>query len=205
LPDTKNIGRNAMPTYAVPSDFCRLFAEEMNGLYRLAFVLTADRSMAEQSFASALKDCLKANGVFKNWAGTWARRAIVQNAILATHVTAAESSRPATASADIAAAGLDASLAAVIGLGTFERFVFVLSVLESYSDQECRVLLQCTRRDVVEARTRALEHIGKSKDVQPPAPESHLAATVQTNTVNFIPPGKFETTVEFRGARSTQG
>src|SRR5512133_3245299 len=87
LQETKNIGRSTLPAYAKPSDFCRLFSEEMNSLYLLALMLTAEQKMAEECFASALKDCLKANGVFKNWAATWARRAIVQNAIRVMHVT----------------------------------------------------------------------------------------------------------------------
>lgn len=39
------------------------------------------------------------------------------------------------------------------------RFVFVMTVLERYTDQECPVLLGCTRRDVVSARTHALQQL----------------------------------------------
>jgi outer membrane efflux protein len=41
-----------------------------------------------------------------------------------------------------------AAIATVLALGDFERFVFVLSVLERYSDQDCSVLLRCSREDV---------------------------------------------------------
>jgi hypothetical protein len=53
----------------------------------------------------------------------------------------------------------DFPLAAVVGLNPFERFVFVMSVLERYSDQDCKTLLGCSRQDIIWARTRALEHI----------------------------------------------
>jgi hypothetical protein len=37
-------------------------------------------------------------------------------------------------------------------------------VLERYSDQECSLLLNCTRADVMAARIRAIQQIGKSAD-----------------------------------------
>jgi DNA-directed RNA polymerase specialized sigma24 family protein len=48
---------------------------------------------------------------------------------------------------------------AILGLRPFERFVFVMSVLERYSDQDCSVLLGCARRDVVAARLRAFQQL----------------------------------------------
>ena len=45
-------------------------------------------------------------------------------------------------------------LAAVLALEDFERFVFVMSVLERYSEHDCALLLGCTRRQVNEARER---------------------------------------------------
>jgi len=41
-----------------------------------------------------------------------------------------------------------AEILAVIALASFERFVFVMSVLERYSDQECSLLLDCSRGEV---------------------------------------------------------
>jgi hypothetical protein len=36
----------------------------------------------------------------------------------------------------------------------FERFVFVMLVLEHYSEHECSLLLSCSRQDVIAARNR---------------------------------------------------
>jgi hypothetical protein len=55
-------------------------------------------------------------------------------------------------------------IAAIVELPPFERFVFAMSVLERYSDQDCSLLLSCTRRDVMEARTRALQQMGSAEE-----------------------------------------
>jgi hypothetical protein len=62
-------------------------------------------------------------------------------------------------------------IAAVLGLEPFERFVYVMTVLERYSDQDCSLLLGCVRRDVLDARSRALPQIGSVIELhlqQPP-------------------------------------
>jgi hypothetical protein len=57
-----------------------------------------------------------------------------------------------------------AELAAVLDLGPFERFVFVMSVLEHYSEHECSILLGCSRQDVIAARIRALQQLGNAME-----------------------------------------
>lgn len=149
-------------SYAVARDFCRIFAEEMNDLYVLSLVLTANGQVSEKCFVAALEDCFRATAVFKDWAHPWARRAIVQNAIRVMqpkrHVPAAVDF--AQVADLVTAADKSAPLPAILAMPTFERFVFVLSVLEHYPDQECKTLLDCTRQDVIQARNRALKRIG---------------------------------------------
>jgi hypothetical protein len=41
-----------------------------------------------------------------------------------------------------------------------------MSALERYSDQDCSVLLDCTRRDLLAAQTRALQQIGSAAQKQ---------------------------------------
>jgi hypothetical protein len=55
-------------------------------------------------------------------------------------------------------------ISAVLALPVFDRFVCVMSVLERYSDQECSLLLDCSRGSVAAARTRALQALGQSAD-----------------------------------------
>src|SRR5258707_11795314 len=79
MPEAKHI---TSPTpYASSGDFLRIFHEEKHGLYRLSFLLTADQEKAQQCFVSGLEDSVKGNPVFKEWARSWARRAIIQNAV----------------------------------------------------------------------------------------------------------------------------
>jgi DNA-directed RNA polymerase specialized sigma24 family protein len=151
--------------YVVAGDFCRIFAEDMNGLYQLSFLLTADSAKAEQCFVSGLEDCIGANRVFKEWARSWARRTIIQNAIRLMQPTRKHSAPLAApdAPSNVDASDTSVTLAAVLGLKTFERFVFVMSVLEPYSDQECKTLLECSRRDIVRARAQALKQMATFK------------------------------------------
>jgi hypothetical protein len=67
--------------YASRDDFRRVFHEETDSLYRLAFLLTADSEKAEQCLVSGLEDSVNGSAVFKEWTHSWARRTIFQNAV----------------------------------------------------------------------------------------------------------------------------
>src|SRR5262245_40163093 len=77
----KQISKQRTTLYATGGDFCRIFKEDMQSLYLLALVLTADPAKAEQCFVAGLDDCASGNQVFEEWARSWARRVIVKNAI----------------------------------------------------------------------------------------------------------------------------
>jgi DNA-directed RNA polymerase specialized sigma24 family protein len=171
MPEAKHIMR---PTpYASCADFQRIFDEDMKSLYLLSFLLTADQEKAEQCFVSGLDDAVEGNPVFMQWARSWARRAIIQNAVRGINPRPIEGSNHSN-SAFWAGNGETNSngktpvteqqveIAAVLGLDPFERFVYVMKVLERYSDQDCSLLLSCSRRDVAAARTRALQQIGSA-------------------------------------------
>ena len=49
--------------------------------------------------------------------------------------------------------------ARIVALHSFERFVFVMSILEKYSAHECSLLLGCFRRDVINAQATAVRHL----------------------------------------------
>lgn len=156
--------------YVVPGDFCRVFETAMPNLHLLALLLTAEADKAEQCFVAGLEDCLQGNLVFKEWSRSWAKRAIIKRAIaVVSPAIGREGPQSVIREADPMGKS-DARLSAVMGLAPFERFVFVMSVLEGYSDHECSILLDCTRRDVTEARMRAVQRIAepeqKSIDLQ---------------------------------------
>jgi DNA-directed RNA polymerase specialized sigma24 family protein len=159
MPEAK---RTTSPTsYASSVDFCRIFYEETDSLYQLSFLLTADRDKAQQCFVSGLEDSLKGSRVFKEWARSWARRAIIQNAVRVINPRPTGENVPSSFnSSGKTLVAEPAEIAAILELAPFERFVYVMSVLERYSDQDCSVLLGCSRRDVNAARIRAFEQIG---------------------------------------------
>lgn len=164
MPETKHIMSPAL--YASRGDFHRIFNEEEDALYQLSFLLTADHDKAQQCFVSGLEDSVNENAVFKEWARSWARRAIIQNAVrLINPRPIEEYDRPSFNSSAETPAVERAELAAVLDLGPFERFVFVMSVLEHYSEYECSILLGCARRDVTAARIRALLHLSSAMEL----------------------------------------
>jgi hypothetical protein len=168
MPEAKPIARPTL--YASSADFCRIFDQDMNDLYLLSFLLTADREKAEQCFVSGLEDAVEGNPVFKEWARSWARRAIIQNAVRAINP------RPVERAGSLRSTSVDnhgkalppqpqVEIAGVLELEPFDRFVYVMTVLERYSDHECSLLLSCARREVLAARTRALQQLGSAMEL----------------------------------------
>jgi len=148
-------------TYPTANDLCETFNDEMHSLYRLSFLLTADSDKAEQCFIDGLGESVEGSGTFMDWARSRARRAIVKHAIPMI--------MPVPERADnlrwIRLNGLTASaemnpLVTILLLGAFERFALVMSVFEGHSDAECAILLRCSQRDVMIARTQAVKCLG---------------------------------------------
>ncbi len=147
----------------------------MQNMRLLSFLLTADLTKAEECFVSGLQDCIQGSRAFQDWARSWARRTIIQNAIRRVGPRPSESASRVVcseeASCNFGRSPEDhASITSILGLEDFERFVFVMSILEKYPDQECSVLLGCSRQGVHEARLRALLHIAGSDRLRTVAP-----------------------------------
>jgi len=160
--------------YATAADFDQIFTQEMSALHLLSFLLTGDREKAEECFISGIGESAKANRVFKEWARTWTRRTIIQSAIRLIaplqHSERAMRSTTAVGTMDKLPIVSQAEVAAILELNPLERFVFVMSALERYSDHECSILLGCGTRDVIDARTRALQHLGQLMESQKSEP-----------------------------------
>lgn len=152
--------RLSVKTYATSADFCRIFERDMDRLYLLSLLLTGNDKAAEECFVQGLSASKASNPVFKEWAESWARRTIVQKAIRMIRP------RPTDMAASSEGADRDrlqpAEAAAILRLPAFDRFAYVLSVLEGYPLQECALLLDCTRGEIVTARMRALQEVVKS-------------------------------------------
>jgi len=148
--------------YAMPADYCQMFNDHVDDLYTLSLLLTADHGKAGKCFVAGLEDCLQGNPVFREWAQSWARRTVIKNAIrMILPSPLRVETETATGSHGHLFSELDTPAAAIAGLQPFDRFVYVLSVLERYSDRECSILLHCTVGEVVDARIRALRRFAR--------------------------------------------
>jgi DNA-directed RNA polymerase specialized sigma24 family protein len=176
--------------YATAADFEQIFTQEMSALYLLSFLLTGDLEKAEQCFVSGIGESAKAKRVFKAWARSWARRTIIRSAIRLIaplrHSGGAMRNPDAVRTMDKLPLVSQAEVSAILELRPLERFVFVMAALERYSDHECSILLGCPRRDVIDARARALRHLGRlmrSQKNEPGTGPEELAIREQATQV----------------------
>jgi DNA-directed RNA polymerase specialized sigma24 family protein len=156
--------------YATRRDFKRIFSEDMAGLHLLAFLLTADADKAEQCFVAGLESSIDGNAVFRQWARSWSKRAIIKNAI---KILASTPGEPGPLQTDVCwtrdPQGQSLILS-VTRLDAFERFVLVMTVLESYSVRECAALLSRSAEEVMTAKSQALQGLGSPSATPTPEP-----------------------------------
>src|SRR5215471_849798 len=155
-------GKPMMSTgaYATAADFQQIFTEDVKSLYLLSLLLTGSHEKAEECFVVGIGEAAKGNYVFKEWAHSWARRTVIQSAI---RLIAPRERSAATILNPVNAVAMDkvplilhAEVRAILELAPLERFVFVMSVLERYSDHDCSILLGCPRRDIATIRSRGM-------------------------------------------------
>ena len=149
--------------------FRKLLTEGISSLYLLSFLLTGNRKEARRCFVAGVADCVDGNRVFKKWATSWARSIIVHNAIQIRSPHAG----PPISGSGVSRSATDHNLsntalpygpfAKVLALEDLERFVYVLSVLEGYTDWECSVLLKSSPQEIEQTRSRALQHMAEGR------------------------------------------
>lgn len=141
--------------YANPADFSELLERNLKPLYLLAFLLTANHKDAECCFSMTAEECLAEQAVFKEWAQSWIKRSLIKNVI---GVVSPASSRGCE-KRDFWSVERNDEINAVTQLPHLERFVFVMSILERYSDWECSVLLGCSINKVAQSRMRGVRRL----------------------------------------------
>lgn len=142
-----------------------ILTQEMHSLYLFSFLLTADNDIAEQCYVCGLGECVEGISVFMDWVRSWARQTILKHAI--RMIMPAPEHMDNVSSISLKGAttsGKNNLFAAIVGLSAFERFVFVMSVLEKQSDEDCSTLLGCSRRDVMIARELAFKRLADTDD-----------------------------------------
>ena len=154
--------------YTLPADFCAIFKDDMDSLYSLALVLTGNHETAQQCFLAALDDCCTGSAVFPEWARSWSRRAVIKNAIRLFGPVLTDANHAPELMQQAVANEIAASARAYFKLQPFDRFVFVISVLERYTPRECAALLGFGLREVEQAQVRGLQQIaGGGRNLAP--------------------------------------
>ena len=146
-------------------DLRKTCGDDLNSLYQLSFLLTRDHEKAERCFVVGLEHLVRGNRAFNQWAHAWSKRIVVENAI--REVKPRPRVAHSYASAIVLPYGAQLStppgghfeLEAILALEDFERFVFVMSVLDHYSEQDCALFLDCSVLEIRATRTRALEKL----------------------------------------------
>ena len=173
--------------YATAADFKHIFTEDIDRFYLLALLLTGTHQKAEECFVEGIRESTKEDHVFKEWARSWARRTIIQSAIQL--IAPRERSVAAIRTADVARVmdrvpmALHAEVSAILELAPFERFVFVMSVLERYSDNDCSLLLGCPQRDIATARAQAMQQLATLLGEKSPADSAKENSAAPENVV----------------------
>ena len=153
--------RERATEYATCKDFRQIFTEDMAGLHLLAYLLTGNMVKAEQCFVAGLDDSIRGNQVFKQWARAWSKRAIIQNAVKLVSPAVGQDAAivEKSAQARSAAPAENPLVTLVMQWKPFERFVFVMSVLEGYSVRECSAMLSCRDQDVITTKSQVLQRL----------------------------------------------
>jgi len=155
--------------HASPDDLQKLFASEMTELFGLAFLLTANAEKAEQCVLRSMHECMDSGVVLKGWLYLWARNVVIQNGIklvLGIHsdsfvdIAQYKPVQRTDTSLRCALSRSDYS-AGILELSDFDRLVYVICVLERYASVHCALLLGRSRREIRDARKRALADIAK--------------------------------------------
>jgi hypothetical protein len=114
-------------------------------------------------FPLRVEDAVSNNSVFKDRTHLWARRSIILHAIqlLCPRPNHEHQSNEVRLSIGEISAEVRAypNLVGIVRLNSFERFVFITSILDKYSDQECSLFLGCFLRDVINAWIAAFRHL----------------------------------------------
>ena len=155
--------------HASADDVRSVFVEHVSSLYKLSFLLTGNRDDAERCFVAAIDDTVEGIRVRvpKHSVRSRAKRAIVQQAVRVLKPRPEEKSDGmpvlgTISDRDYLPSGRQAVIHRVLSLRVFERFVFVLCLLERHSVEECAQLLNCDVQEVLGGRMRALVSIASS-------------------------------------------
>jgi hypothetical protein len=142
--------------YVRVAKYGHIFIDRMNCLYLLAFLVTADRHIADKCFTRAMDEYVEDRGSFLDWARKEGRLAVLRHAVeVIKPVAQQEYSWVLTEAAGTMLMTEHQPFAAITSLSAFERFVFVMATIEGLSEEDCAGLLDCSVQEVAFGRELA--------------------------------------------------
>lgn len=125
--------------YATAADFKQIFSEDINSLYLLSLLLTGSPEKAEECFVEGIGESATTYSRSGRVRGPDAPSFRVQSEVIGPRERSVTAIRTADLERvmDKVPMVLHAEVCAIPELAPFERFVFVVSVLERYSDNDC--------------------------------------------------------------------
>jgi hypothetical protein len=151
---------NFRADYAKHEDFCEVFEKDAKSLYLLAFVLTANPKESEHCFASTVEKALEQKAVFKEWARSWVKRRMIENAIeSAWQVTVRDGQKRDLWSAKQHENEKPCEIDSCDTTSLIRALRFCHVDPGALSDWDCCVLLECSMKKVAQARIGALRRL----------------------------------------------
>jgi len=162
------------PAKPGPAEYWGLISSEMNVLYVLSFLLTAQKEKAELCLEQTLDEFIEGEGDFIEWACARGRQALLEHALYTMKPDATDDEMDFSD-------GLFSSngrhlFGSIALLPAFERFVFVMTTIYGKSDTECARLLGATRCKVTIARELTEQVLFAKQAGSPPDAKPFAAA-----------------------------
>jgi hypothetical protein len=151
-------------------EFAIVFDSERAALQKLALLLTANSEVAKRCLIHAFQECIESSSISKQWVLSWTRRMVIRNAISLVMSpggrsfvnTSRNSNDQSIVFSPDDSPGANAESESILNLPEFDRFVFVICVLERYSMHDCALLLGRSHRDISQARQRVGNQVEKT-------------------------------------------
>jgi len=148
--------------YATCADFCEVFQSNDKQFYLLAYLLTADHWEAEECLLIAMDESFNERNVFRGWQQSWSKRCVIRKALSAISSGSRRGDQQLQGGVQrLLELELGTLLATVVRLEPAERVVFVATVLERYSVQECGLLLGRPPESVKKLKLQAIGHLSE--------------------------------------------
>ncbi|MBV8672517.1 MAG: hypothetical protein JOZ33_03700 [Acidobacteriaceae bacterium] len=157
------------PEKRSPAEYWELISGEMNVLYVLSFLLTADKEKAERCLEQALDEFIEGTDDFIDWARTRGRDAVLEHAFVTVKPAPLKGEDEMDFSDGLFSSPREHLFGAIAGLPAFERFVFVMTTIYGKSDPECAKFLGAARWKVAVARAVSEQVLTTNLDEAPPS------------------------------------